>query len=65
VDLQQNIEKQRQALRSLQQQLREDLKQLDNDQAKAMYETTAEALGGLEGAFTDFLAGDEAAWDRS
>ena len=44
--------------------LREDVHKVDDPQAKALFETTAEALGGLAKAFEDYEAKDEAAWEE-
>lgn len=65
MDLQRNIEKKIDNLRSLQQDLRHEIERMDNAQAKAMYETAAETLGGLQEAFEDFLEKEEAAWEKS
>jgi hypothetical protein len=43
--------------------LRADTKQVTDPQAKAMFETTAEAVKGLAKAYTDFEKGHEAAWE--
>ena len=49
-------------LRALMSHLREDVKNVDDPKAKALFETAAETLGGLLSAFEDYEAGDEAAW---
>lgn len=43
--------------------LRADVHQIDEPQAKALFETTAEALGGLKRAFEDYEDKDEEAWE--
>lgn len=43
--------------------LRESIHEMDDPQAKALFETTAEALGGLVNAFEDYEQQNEAAWD--
>lgn len=43
--------------------LREDVAKVEDPQAKALFETAAETLGGLKKAFEDYEQGDEAAWD--
>lgn len=53
----------RQDLLDLQSSLRDRIDAADDDQLKAALETAAEALGGLAGAFDDFVEGDEKAWD--
>ena len=55
----QKIEK---TLEDLQTHLREDIEKLDEPQLKAMFETSAEVLGGLLKAFRDYERKNEAAW---
>jgi hypothetical protein len=43
--------------------LREDIEKVDEPQLKAMFETSAEVLGGLIKAFTDYEK-NEAAWRK-
>ena len=45
--------------------LREDVKKVDEPQLKAMFETSAEVLGGLVKAFKDYEQKNEAAWRKS
>jgi len=42
--------------------LREDIGKIEEPQAKAMFETSAEVLGGLVKAFHDYDAKNESAW---
>ena len=42
--------------------LREDIEQVDDLQFKAMFETSAEVLGGLVKAFNDYEQKIEPAW---
>ena len=42
--------------------LREDIEKVDDPQFKAMFETSAEVLGGLIKAFDDFERKNEPAW---
>ena len=42
--------------------LREDVEKVDEPQLKAMFETSAEVLGGLVKAFRDYEQKNEAAW---
>lgn len=42
--------------------LRQDVTKIDDPRAQALFETTAEALTGLEKAYADFEARDEPAW---
>ena len=44
--------------------LRDGVGEVDDVQAKALFETAAEVLGGLKKAFADFERGDETAWQR-
>jgi hypothetical protein len=43
-------------------QMREDARKVDDEKAKALLETSAEAVTGLKQAFEDFEAKNEAAW---
>jgi uncharacterized membrane-anchored protein YhcB (DUF1043 family) len=45
--------------------LRQDIEKVDEPQLKAMFETSAEVLGGLVKAFRDYEQKNEAAWRRS
>jgi hypothetical protein len=42
--------------------LREDIKFMHDPRARALFETAAEVLGGLEKAFHDYDKKDELAW---
>ncbi|HEY1752470.1 MAG TPA: hypothetical protein VGG29_14520 [Caulobacteraceae bacterium] len=42
--------------------LREDVKVIQDPRARALFETAAEVLGGLEKAFHDYDKKDELAW---
>lgn len=44
--------------------LREDISKVDDAQAKALFEVSAEVLGGLHKAFEDFESKNEEAWRR-
>jgi hypothetical protein len=44
--------------------LREDVTKVDEPQLKAMFETSAEVLGGLVKAFKDYDQKNEAAWRK-
>ena len=44
------------------QHAREDVAKVDDPRAKALFETTAEVLGGLRKAYDDFEKKNEAAW---
>lgn len=45
--------------------LRADVKKVDEPQLKAMFETSAEVLGGLVKAFSDYEQKNEAAWRKA
>lgn len=55
-------ERMRQALREIKDHMREDIQKVDEPQLKAMFETSAEVLGGLEKAFSDYEKRSETAW---
>jgi hypothetical protein len=42
--------------------LRSDVEKIDEPRAKAMFETSAEVLGGLQKAFRDYEQKNEPAW---
>ena len=44
--------------------LRQDIEKMDDPQAKAMFETSAEVIIGLKKAFAHYEEGDEKAWKR-
>ena len=44
--------------------MREDVKKVDEPQLKAMFETSAEVLGGLVKAFKDYEQKNEPAWRK-
>jgi hypothetical protein len=52
-------------LQSLIDHLRDDVKQVDEPRAKALFETTAEALQGLKTAYQHYEEQNEPAWERS
>ena len=52
------------ALKEVQDHLREDITKVDEPQLKAMFETSAEVLGGLMKAFSDYEKKNEAAWRK-
>ena len=59
-----HTQKMRKALQDIRNHLREDVQKVDEPQLKAMFETSAEVLGGLEKAFTDYEQKNESAWRR-
>jgi hypothetical protein len=44
------------------QHAREDVEKVEDPRAKALFETTAEVLGGLRKAYEDFESKNEGAW---
>jgi hypothetical protein len=57
-----HVEKVAGQLQDLIDHLRSDIKKIDDPRCKAMFETSAEVLGGLKKAFEDYQAEDEPAW---
>ena len=55
-------QKMRKALKEIRDHLRDDIDKVDEPQLKAMFETAAEVLGGLEKAFHDYEQKNESAW---
>lgn len=51
-------------LRGTVEHLREDIGKVDEPQLKAMFETAAEVLIGLEKAFSDYEQKNESAWRK-
>jgi hypothetical protein len=54
----------RERLQDTIQHLRQDLDKVDDPQLKAMFETSAEVLGGLVKAFSDYEHRNERAWQH-
>ena len=54
--------KMQKALQDIRNHLREDIQKVDEPQLKAMFETSAEVLSGLEKAFKDYEQKNEKAW---
>jgi len=52
----------KQEFKTLINHLREDVGKVNDPAAKALFETSAEVLGGLEKAFSDYEAKNEPAW---
>lgn len=57
-----HTQKMQKALHDIRNHLREDIEKVDEPQLKAMFETSAEVLGGLEKAFKDYEQKNEKAW---
>ncbi len=51
-------------LADLRDQMRSTMREVDDPQGKAVLETGAEVLGGLQQAFLDYADGTEDAWQR-
>ncbi len=52
------------ALEDIQTHLREDIEKVDEPRLKAMFETSAEVIGGLTKAFGDYELKSESAWRK-
>jgi hypothetical protein len=59
-----HTQKMQRRLQELMDHLRKDIDVVDELQLKAMFETTAEVLGGLKKAFRDYEQKNESAWRR-
>lgn len=57
-----HTQKMQKALHDIRNHLREDIRTVDEPQLKAMFETSAEVLSGLEKAFKDYEQKNEKAW---
>lgn len=57
-----HTQKMQKAFQELQDHPRKDVEEVDEPQLKAMFETSAEVLGGLVKAFRDYEQKNEAAW---
>jgi hypothetical protein len=57
-----HTQKMQKALQDIRNHLREDIQKVDEPQLMAMFETSAEVLGGLEKAFKDYEQKNEKAW---
>jgi uncharacterized membrane-anchored protein YhcB (DUF1043 family) len=57
-----HTQKMQNRLQETMQHLREDIEKVDEPQLKAMFETSAEVLGGLVKAFRDYEQKNESAW---
>lgn len=55
----------RDRIADLMQHLEEDVGKVDEPQAKALFETARETLGGLKKAFEDYEKKNEEAWSDS
>lgn len=57
-----HTQKMQKAFLELKDHLRDDITHVDEPQLRAMFETSAEVLGGLAKAFHDYEVKNEAAW---
>jgi len=57
-----HTQKMQKALKDIQTHLREDIGKVKEPKLQAMFETSAEVLGGLMKAFQDYEKQNEAAW---
>ncbi|CCD83762.1 conserved protein of unknown function [Bradyrhizobium sp. ORS 285] len=57
-----HTQKMQKALQDIRNHLRDDIDKVDEPQLKAMFETSAEVLGGLAKAFQDYEQKNEKAW---
>ncbi len=57
-----HTQKMRKKLEEVKQHLREDIEKVDEPQLRAMFETSAEVIAGLEKAFSDYEKKNESAW---
>jgi len=57
-----HTQKMQKALKDIQTHLREDIGKVKEPKLQAMFETSAEVLGGLMKAFQDYEKKNEAAW---
>jgi hypothetical protein len=61
---QHHTQKMKKRLQETADHLRQDITKVDEPQLKAMFETSAEVLGGLIKAFGDYEKKNEAAWQK-
>ena len=64
-DLRHHTQKMQKALQDIKDHLRVDIEKVDEPQLKAMFETSAEVLGGLIKAFRDYEQKNESAWRKA
>lgn len=62
---QQHAQRIEQMLQQARQECRDDIGRVSDPKAQALFETTAEALGGLCKALNDYQQGSEAVWRTS
>jgi hypothetical protein len=59
-----HTQKMQKALQEIKDHLREDIDKVEEPQLRAMFETSAEVLGGLQKAFQDYEKKNESAWRK-
>ena len=57
-----HTQRMQQRLRELMDHMREDVRKVDDPQFKALFETSAEVLGGVVKAMADYEKKNDAAW---
>lgn len=57
-----HVQKMHKALADVRAHMRQDIEKVDDPRFKAMFETSAEVLGGLIKAFDDYAKKNESAW---
>lgn len=60
-----HVERVRKRIEELKQHLRDDIERCQEPQLRAMFETSAEVLGGLGKAFSDYERKYETAWQSA
>lgn len=61
-DVRHHTQKMHKALEEVKNHLREDIEKVDEPRLKAMFETSAEVIAGLQKAFRDYDEKNEKAW---
>jgi hypothetical protein len=59
-----HTQKMQKALQEIKDHLRQDIEKVNEPQLQAMFETSAEVLGGLIKALRDYEEKNESAWQR-
>jgi hypothetical protein len=61
-DVREHVHNIQQQFTELKDHLRDDISKINDPQGKALFEVSAEVIGGLQKAFTDFEKKNEEAW---
>jgi len=64
-DVRVHVQNIQQEFSNLKEHLREDIAKINDPQGKALFEVSAEVIGGLEKAFHDFENRNEEAWRQN